>query len=433
MHPARWLFIALTCAGLASPAGAAFGQSIPAKVAAAEKLFEAAVAEVQAGRYVEACPLLEQSYALDPRPGTLHALAECEEKARHLDKSLGYYKEYLEFYAAMKSPLREKHTERARLAEAQVKKIEAEILFNQAVAHREAGRLAEACAALVESQRIDPTPGTMYSLAECEVARGRLATALGHYTAYLGLYAALKSPLRERHAERARIAEEQRKKLDAEAPRLKLVWAGEPPAGLVVTRENTPLDPKMLGTSTAMDPGEYVFRVEAPGHPPEERKVRLEKGDRKILELTPGAAQVVKDEKPRGPEVIQPKPTKPDDTKAPGMHPWKIGGIAAIGLGGAGIIAGSVLGGLAVGAKGEVDAACDANFACGTEGMKVVERFWALGNASTATLIVGGVVLATGVTLFVLAPKTPAEKVGAVRVRGIAGPGSGYLGVEGAF
>ncbi|MDI3290378.1 tetratricopeptide repeat protein [Polyangium sp. 15x6] len=433
MRKARWFFVGFVCAGLGLPQGMAFAAPTPAQEAAAGKLFDAAVAEVQAGRYAEACPLLEQSHVLDPKPGTLHALAECEAKIQKLDQAIAHYKEYLGLYAAMKSPLREKHTDRARVAEEQVKKLQAEILFKQAIAHREAGRHAEACAALEESQQIDPTPGTLYALAECEATRGRVATALGHYTTYLGLFAAMKSPLRERHAERARIAEEQRKKLDAETPRLELVWTGEVPEGLVVSRGNTTLDPKTLGVFVPMDPGEYAFRVEVPGRPPQERKVRLEKGDRKILELTPGATQEAKGEPPSLPKEPLPPPPEPLATSKPGMHPWALGGIAAMGVGGAGLIVGSVLGGLAMAEKGEVDAVCDQNFACGVEGMKTVERFWALGNASTAMFIVGGVVLATGVTLFVLSPKPAAEKVGAVRVRGLAGPGAGYLGVEGTF
>ncbi|MDC3962057.1 tetratricopeptide repeat protein [Polyangium jinanense] len=433
MRKARWFFVGLVCVGLGLPEGMASAAPTPAQEAAAGKLFDAAVAEVQAGRYAEACPLLEQSHVLDPKPGTLHALAECEVKIQKLDQALAHYREYLALYAAMKSPLREKHTERARVAEEQEKKLLAEILFNRAVAHRAAGRHAEACAALAESQRIDPTPGTLYALAECEATRGRMATALGHYTTYLGLFAAMKSPLRERHAERARIAEEQRKKLDAETPRLKLVWAGEVPEGVVVSRGNTTFDLKTLGASVPMDPGEYAFRVEVPGRPPQDRNVRLEKGDRKILELTPGATQEAKDERQPLPEQPLPPPPQPIAPSKPEMHPWAIGGIAAMGLGGAALIAGSVLGGLAMAEKREVDAVCDANFACGVEGMKTVERFWALGNASTATFIVGGVVLATGVTLFVLSPKPTAEKVGSVRVRGLAGPGAGYLGVDGTF
>ncbi|MDI1444139.1 hypothetical protein [Polyangium sp. 6x1] len=432
MRKARWFFVGLVCAGLGLLEGVASAAPTPAQQAAAGKLFDAAVAEVSAGRDADACPLLEQSHVLDPKPGTLHALAECEVKIQKLDQAIAHYKEYLDLYAAMKSPLREKHTDRARVAEEQVKKLQAEILFKQAIAHQEAGRHAEACAALAESQGIDPTPGTLYALAECEATRGKIAAALEHYTTYLGLFAAMKSPLRERHAERARIAEEQRKKLDAEVPRLKLVWVGEVPAGLVVTRGDATLDLKTLGASVMLEPGAYAFRVEVPGRPAQERRVRLEKGDRKILELTPGATQEAVDERKPLPEQPLPPP-KPVAPPKPGMHPWAIGGIAAMGVGGAALLAGSVLGGLAVAEKREVDAACDENFACGAKGMETVERFWALGNASTATFIVGGVVLATGVTLFVLAPKASAENVGAVRVRGLAGPGAGYLGVEGAF
>lgn len=61
-------------------AGAAWAQS--RDPAAAETLFRAARDDMNAGNYAVACPRFEESYALDPAPGTLLNLALCFEKAR---------------------------------------------------------------------------------------------------------------------------------------------------------------------------------------------------------------------------------------------------------------------------------------------------------------------------------------------------------------
>jgi hypothetical protein len=46
--------------------------------AAAKALFDRGIDERDAHRYESACPALAESYELDPRPGTLLYLAECE-------------------------------------------------------------------------------------------------------------------------------------------------------------------------------------------------------------------------------------------------------------------------------------------------------------------------------------------------------------------
>jgi len=42
----------------------------------------------------------------------------------------------------------------------------------------EAGNYAAGCPALAESQRLDPRAGTLFTLSQCEVQWGRVATAV---------------------------------------------------------------------------------------------------------------------------------------------------------------------------------------------------------------------------------------------------------------
>lgn len=50
---------------------------------------------MDAGRHDVACPMLEESYRLDPRPGALFTLATCEAKRGRLATAVAHYKDYL--------------------------------------------------------------------------------------------------------------------------------------------------------------------------------------------------------------------------------------------------------------------------------------------------------------------------------------------------
>lgn len=426
----RWHLAALSGSSLLLCVALSSGQPKSGPTPA-DILFQKAVKDMQAGQYDEACQALEASLQLAPKPGTVYALGDCEATRGKTQAALDQYTKYLDLFAKMKSPEREKHAERAAVAEEQKKKLRGDLLFEKAKEHITAGRIDEACSALQQSREVDPKPGTVYALADCEATRGKLATALDLYKNYLALYAGMKSPMRDKHGERARLAEQQRKKLDAEAPRLTLVWVGQAPEGLEVTRGDGTSGAVSLGVPFVIDPGVHVFVTRVPGKPPVERKVRLEKGERKVLELTPGETKVVEED----PKTKEKKtdPVAQAKAKAPGMHPWKIGGIVGMGVGGAAFVAGGVFGYLAMQQKKVVDGACDANFVCPGNGMNEVDRFRLLGNASTALFVVGAAAAGTGLTFFLLSPSTKKDERTSVWVRPVVSPGSGFFGVEGAF
>src|SRR5262252_4543747 len=70
-------------------------------VAVAEALFNRGLADMQAGKFDTGCPAIGESYRLDPRPGTLFTLAECEAKAGHYATAVARYDDYLSLYSRL--------------------------------------------------------------------------------------------------------------------------------------------------------------------------------------------------------------------------------------------------------------------------------------------------------------------------------------------
>src|SRR5262245_40676358 len=158
-------------------------------------------------------------------------------------------------------------------------------LFDKGVADLEAGHPETACPALAESQRLDPRPGTLFALADCEAAQGKIASALGHYHEYVGWVSRLPADQQERHAERVELARTQIEALQNKVPTLVLALSPAAPAGLVVERDGVALQGAALGVALPIDPGEHVITSHAPGFPEERLTILLGVGDTKRIEL----------------------------------------------------------------------------------------------------------------------------------------------------
>ncbi|WP_437737289.1 hypothetical protein [Sorangium sp. So ce1335] len=341
----------------------------------------------------------------------------------------------------------------------------AEALFQRGLAAMQAGRYETGCPALNESYRLDPRPGTLFTVAECEARSGRIATAATRYGEYLALFARLSPDAQAKQHGREKVARRRRAALLPDIPELTLSLPPDAPEGTIVRRGEITLGAPMLGVPLPIDPGEHVVTTQAPGAPPLEQRISIAKGEKRQVTLEvkaarpagAGAAPPAGGEiaRPAGPEGGRPAASGPAPrAQAPGPAPqpgaparhgsWhRTGAIVAGSVGAAGLAAGGVTGALAFVEKATVDERC-VGTRCDPEGMRAVERGRAFALASTIGLGVGAVGIGAAVALLLTAPPSQddAARAGlpgaapAPRVSAGAWPaadGGAMIGVRGAW
>jgi hypothetical protein len=186
--------------------------------------------------------------------------------------------------------------------------------------------------------------------------------------------------------------------------------AGHDLSAVRVTMDGAPLADKLDGTAVAIDPGEHRFAFEAEGFRTASTSVIVREGDsdRPVRIVFEPAA-------PPPPAQAAPAPSD-----GGGRRAWAIGvGIAGV----AGIAVGSVFGLLAKSTYDQARSECPTGILsqCPAQaGQATADKSTADGQAlvSTVAFIGGGVLLATGVILFVTAPSAASVTVGAAAANG---------------
>lgn len=212
----------------------------------------------------------------------------------------------------------------------------AEVFFNRGIADLEAGRFEAACTAIGESQRLDPRPGTLFSLAVCEARWGHIASAATRFGDYLALYERLTPSQQVRQGERPKVAKAERIRLTADIPELTISLLPGAPAGTVVKRDGVVISAAGLGMGLPVEPGEHTLSTQAPGGPVLEQRVTIARREKKQMTLEVKAAPSV-EPPPRKPvpAVVSPVVLSPSTGKAPSSGPLpapvspKKGGISA--------------------------------------------------------------------------------------------------------
>jgi hypothetical protein len=278
----------------------------------------------------------------------------------------------------------------------------AERLFNHGLAEMEARNFTVGCAEIAESQRLDPRPGTLYTLAQCEVRWGRIATAVTRLGDYLQVYEGLTPEQKERQRERPKVARDQREKLAPEVPELTLVLPPGAPVGTEVKRDGAIVAAAALGLALPVDPGEHVIATQAPGEGVRETRITLGKGEKRRLTLELGAAA-----RAGGAE----SPPEQHASEAPaGPSRRRVAAYAVGGVGVASLVLGGVMGGLALGKKAILQDNCgpgtdprhptDAT-ACTPAGLAAASSIKPLGLVSTIGFAAGIAGVGSAIVLLV--------------------------------
>lgn len=269
----------------------------------------------------------------------------------------------------------------------------AQSLFDAGRALMDQGKPEEACPKFEESNKLDPSAGTLLNLGKCFEALGRTASAWASYKKAITVG---KSTGQSRHVTAAEefiaTIEPKLSKMTVEVlstnPNLVVRRVDVRPGSVAIT-----IPEAARGVPVAVDPGEYKVEAEAPGFMPWSSTITIgREADTQsvtVPELTP--------KKPE-PRVAKPVPS----TSGPG--PLRI---AAYTTGGAAIVllgVGATLGGLTLAdaSTAESNPALCPRKKCTPLGEEFVENARNKGIASTALIAVGGVAVAASATLFVL-------------------------------
>jgi serine/threonine-protein kinase len=276
----------------------------------------------------------------------------------------------------------------------------AERLFDEGVRLLQEGRFPEACAKLEQSERLDPSAGTLLNLGDCYEQSGRTASAWATFRAAARASVARKRPDWERIALR-----------HAEALEPKLSWltvvVEHAPPDATVDVDGVPLGRSAWATAIPMDPGWRTVTATAPGHAPWTGKALVGgAGERATvtvpaLERTPDAP----------PATLTAVPAGSTTTSSPFWTPHRVLGLGVLGLG---VVAGSVSVGLAVLAadhRSQVVGICPAYPICPAT-LPADERARAMGlngdaktfaDAATVTAIAAAATAVVGATLLLTA------------------------------
>lgn len=259
---------------------------------------------------------------------------------------------------------------------------EAEVIFRDGLKKREAGEYAAAIPLLKQSLTLCRSSGlgALYNLALAEEKLGRTAASYVHYAEFL----------RDVRVEDERIdkAKEAMEAFRAESTRLRFINLDKLPSGTIVMIDDATLGSSTAGYEIPSESGEHAIIIREPGQSERSLSVDVARGQ------------------PRDVDVLPIKKTEPSKFTRRNIG-FVIGGVGV-----ANLVAGAITGGIAWSKRDELTTSCNApSKPCRSSGELngFVEQSKTIGNASTATFIIGGALTAVGVTLVLLPQKSPAK------------------------
>lgn len=328
----------------------------------------------------------------------------------------------------------------------------ASALFDEGRALMAAGKHAEACPKLAESQRLDPSISTLFDLSDCHERTGRTATA------WLGFRDVAVQALAAGQLDREKEARQRAANLEPRLSRLRIVVGpGVAVEGLQVTRDGAAVGEALWGTPVPVDPGAHTVRATAPAGRRWETTVRLDQPGLITVEVPPLApgdaspspapagaapgpapAPAGPTTQPGGPASPAPaRPGPPPSAPASEQGAWRSPvGSVAMGVGAAALGVGTVI---AFVAKSTFDDSnegghCDEDGRCDDEGLAL--RGDAITQGEVATVIsVAGLVFAVGGAILWLSTPSEGQRnlTGPTPAQLAVGAGPGNVVLRGVF
>jgi tetratricopeptide (TPR) repeat protein len=296
-------------------------------------------------------------------------------------------------------------------------KSEAILLFDQGIKEMKAGQFEKACNSFERSIATYSDSGTKGSLARCYEKLGRLASSWKLWRELADL--APSGDLR-------RDAAAQAAKLEPKIGRY-VIKLTNPPPDLAVTINGSPT--KLTDVPVPIDAGGVIVRAYAAGRKDWSTELSATDGGVLTIEIPELAkVEVVRKE----PELI----VKPPPPPPPPSHTRQYVGLGLVGVGAGAIVVGTVFGFKANSAFQDAQDLCGGSVdnciadRVGDAQTKVDDARSA-GTLSTVMFVAGGAAAATGLVLYLTAPK--ATETRQLTVRPLATPSTAGVVLSGRF
>jgi hypothetical protein len=269
----------------------------------------------------------------------------------------------------------------------------ADALFQKGREAAEKGQWGSAAAKFAESQRLDPAPGTLLNLADCEEHLGQLASAYEHFKTALETMPA--------NDDRVPFAKAHVASLEKSVPHVTFIAGNDLPANTKVMRDDVQLGQASFGLAIPVNPGTHVIIVLAPGHKEKRTTIGLKAGEAETVTLHPGEADAFA-------PIVAPPVSRDDsssngDAGTTGGNGQEIAGVVLGTVGILGIGAGAVTGIMVLGKKSTIDDPTHCNqttHVCDATGVSAANAGKTLSVVSTVAFAAGGAALVAGAVLF---------------------------------
>jgi hypothetical protein len=280
-------------------------------------------------------------------------------------------------------------------------KVAAEALFEEGRRLVAASNFADACPKFADSERLDPSPGTLLNLANCYEKLGRSASAWATYR---------EAASAANAANRADYVATAQRHAEALAPTLARLTVTVPQAvdGLQVTRDGAPVGRGEWGVAIPIDAGTHKLEATAPGYKSWSSSVEVQQDGAQAAVTIPAL------------EALPVEPTPPPlPTPAPGPPPPPVpvsegnsgGGQRVVGLiiGGVGVVGLALGGAFALTAKSQYNTSlgsCQPNNPdlCNSTGVSQRNTARSDGNIASVAVGVGAAALVGGAVIWLTAP-----------------------------
>jgi hypothetical protein len=292
-------------------------------------------------------------------------------------------------------------------------KAAAEALFQDGRKLFDAGNYAAACGKFVESERLDPAPGTLLNLAGCYEKNGQTASAWATFKE------AGAASHQKGRADWEELARTRAAALEPGLSRLTITVTASTTDGLQVHRDSSVVGQAEWGTAIPVDPGTHVIEAVAPGHTAFHQSVDVAGGGTSVTLTVP---ELAVDAGGGGGDAAG-AANSGTTQRTIGLV---VGGIGIVGIG-----VGAAFGVVAMSKENDaLHNDCNGD-RCNQAGVQLGQDANSAATASTIFFSVGAAAVVGGAVLYFLAPRTPSAPTVGLRASGL--PGGGALGLVGAW